>query len=274
MDALVQPKVKARKILIIDDHPVMRAGITAVLGQEPDLTICGEASNEDDSLQLARQLRPDLVIIDLSLSGTSGTALLTKLKHLLPDLRLLVLSMHDEHVHAEKCLRAGAHGYLMKDQAPATLVKAVRAVLNGELYVSDHMRTLLLQGLARPKRDTVEPASDAPSVLTRAEWLVLELIGMGFSSRAIAQKLSRSVKTINAHRANIQQKLQLPDSVALVRYALNWTQQGPDAAARSEATVVRSGKCLDCDHWPGDTGPGAGCDADIGTNDPDNGVNS
>ena len=264
----------AHKILIIDDHPVMRAGIAAVLSQEPDLSICGEASNEEDSLQLARRLSPDLVIIDLSLEGTSGTALLSKLKHLVPDLRLLVLSMHDEHVHAEKCLRAGAHGYLMKDQAPATLIKAVRAVLNSELYVSDHMRTLLLQGLAHPKRDAAESASDAPTVLTRAEWLVLELIGMGFSSRAIAEKLNRSVKTINAHRANIQQKLQLPDSTALVRYALNWTQQGPEAHDRREPAVVRSGKCLDCDHWPGDTGPGAGCDADTGTNDPDNQVNS
>ena len=274
MDALIQSKVKPRSILIIDDHPVMRAGITAVLGQESDLSICGEASNEEDSLQLARQLRPDLVIIDLSLSGTSGTALLTKLKHVLPDLRLLVLSMHDEHVHAEKCLRAGAHGYLMKDQAPATLVKAVRAVLNGELYVSDHMRTLLLQGLAHPKRDHAEADSDAPSVLTRAEWLVLELIGMGFSSRAIAEKLNRSVKTINAHRANIQQKLQLPDSAALVRYALNWTQQGPEAAARREPALVRAGRCLDCGHWPGDSDHATGCDAASGTNDPGNGANS
>jgi DNA-binding NarL/FixJ family response regulator len=263
----------AHKILIIDDHPVMRAGIAAVLSQEPDLSIRGEASNEEDSLQLARRLSPDLVIIDLSLSGTSGTALLSKLKHLLPDLRLLVLSMHDEHVHAEKCLRAGAHGYLMKDQAPATLVKAVRAVLNGELYVSDHMRTLLLKGLAQPKRETSAPPSDAPTVLTRAEWLVLELIGMGFSSRAIAEKLNRSVKTINAHRANIQQKLQLSDSAALVRYALNWTQQGPEAAGRREPAVVRSGKCLECGFWPGDSNHSSGCDAETGTNDPDHGAN-
>jgi DNA-binding NarL/FixJ family response regulator len=265
-------KPQMHSILIIDDHPVMRAGIAAVLSQEPDLTVCGEASNEADTLQLARRLKPDLVILDLSLEGTSGTAVLHKLKHMSPNLRILVLSMHDEHVHAEQCLRAGAQGYLMKDQAPATLIRAVRAVLKDELFVSDHMRTVLLKGLSRPPHEHAAPNGEAPTVLTRTEWMVLELVGMGFSSRIIAEKLNRSIKTVNAHRANIQQKLQLSDSAALVRYAINWTQQGPDGAVRRTPAMVRSGKCLECDFWPGDTEEEGSCDAGTGTNIPDSDI--
>ncbi len=230
MDTLTQ-----HTILIVDDHPIMREGLATVIAAEPDLRVCAQAGSEPEALALAAQHQPEVVILDLSLTETSGITLLNKLRRQLPAARLLVFSMHDEHMHAEKCLQAGAHGYLMKNQPAEVLIGAIRTLLGGDLFVSKHMRTLMLQGLTQGQTAKASPSSEhSPALLTRTEWLVLELIGMGFSSRSIAEKLKRSIKTISAHRANIQRKLGLPDNAALMRYAIQWSQQAPTSARPME----------------------------------------
>lgn len=211
-------------VMIIDDHPIMREGLAAFINAEPDLQVSAQAATEQEALVLAAQRQPEVVILDLSLSETSGIALLSKLRRQLPAARLLIFSMHDEHVHAEKSLQAGAHGYLMKNQSAEVLIGAIRTLLGGDLFVSKHMRTRLLRGLMQGQTGQSSPN---PTLLTRTEWLVLELIGMGFSSRNIADKLKRSIKTISAHRANIQHKLGLPDNAALMHYAIQYSQQTP-----------------------------------------------
>jgi len=222
-------------VMIVDDHPIMREGLAAVINAQPDLEVSAQAATEQEALVLAAQRQPEVVILDLSLSETSGITLLNKLRRQLPAARLLIFSMHDEHLHAEKCLQAGAHGYLMKNQSAEVLIGAIRTLVGGDLFVSKHMRTRLLRGLMQGQ--TAQSSSNptpTPTLLTRTEWLVLELIGMGFSSRNIADKLKRSIKTISAHRANIQHKLGLPDNAALMHYAIQYSQQTPAVTPPTE----------------------------------------
>jgi len=209
------PSRKA-KILIVDDHAIVRHGITMLLNQEPELHVCCEAADLQQAIAANRACAHDLAIVDLSLAGMSGLELVKRLQTESPDLPILVMSMHDEAVYAEPALRAGAHGYLMKQAATETLLKAVRQILAGELYVSDKMRSQMLQMMRGNSAD-----ASPTSRLTPSEFEVLHLIGLGLSTSDISQKLHRSVKTIESHRANIKRKLNLKNGNELTHFAFS-----------------------------------------------------
>lgn len=209
-------------VMIVDDHPIVRAGIVSVLTRDPEFTVCCEAGSEEEVVEKIPVCRPDLAIIDLSLIQFSGFLLFRKLLKHFPGVRILVLSMHDETVYAEKVLKAGGHGYLMKGEATDALIHAARTVLRGDFYVSDRMRNLMLQRVARgPNR---QPTNGATDLLTPAEFAVLQLIAEGVTTQMIAKQLNRSIKTIDTHRANIKRKLELPNNEALLRYAIEYSR--------------------------------------------------
>jgi len=210
------------KIVIVDDHPIVRAGLAAVIGQDPGFIVVGECGTAEEAAASIRKHQPHLAIVDLTLGTASAIPLFRRLQHDQPSLRVLALSMHDETIFAVKALQAGAHGYLMKGAAIDTLNNAIRTVLCGKLYVSDLMRNHLLQGLAgRP----VPVVDERPDNLTSGELVVLQMMGAGASTREIAEKLGRSLKTIETHRNNIRRKLNLPSSAALIRFATQWAQR-------------------------------------------------
>jgi DNA-binding NarL/FixJ family response regulator len=211
-------------VFIIDDHPVVRVGIAAIVGRERDMQVCCEAASEKEAVEKLTDCSVDLAIVDLSLSTESGFTLFRRLLQINPNIKLLVLSMHDENVYAEKVIQAGAHGYVMKQEATSTLVTAIRAVMKGDLYVSDRMRSMMLKGLVQGR--VAERSAPSPAQLSQTELVVLHHIGMGDGSREIANKLNRSAKTIDAHRANIKRKLGLPSSSALQSFAIQWVRQG------------------------------------------------
>ena len=206
---------KAR-ILIVDDHAVVRQGIAMLVNQEPDLQACCEASDIPEALMANRLCSHDLAIVDLSLAEMSGLELVKRMQAEFPVLPILVMSMHDETVYAEPALRAGAHGYLMKQAATETMLKAIRQILEGELYVSDQIRSRLLKSLRGSVTETSPTNRLSPS-----EFEVLHLIGLGLGTSEISKKLNRSVKTIESHRANIKKKLNLKNGNELTHYAIN-----------------------------------------------------
>lgn len=211
---------KAR-VLVVEDHPIYRDGLTQLIDRQRDLHVCAEASTAKEALALAKSHRPDLVLLDLTLQGTGGVEVLRQLKALHPKLPVLVLSMHDEAQYAERVLRAGAAGYLMKQEASGTLIGAIRAVLAGELHMSRRMEvTLMRKALAVPE---LSP-DDTVSGLTDRELQVFELIGAGIPTREIATRLGVSSKTIETHRENIKRKLELAGGPELVIRARTWVR--------------------------------------------------
>lgn len=220
-----EPQRKAR-ILIVDDHPIVRQGIALLINREPDLHACSEADDAEQAIAANLASPHDLAIVDLSLAGTSGLDLVKQLRLKFPELLILVMSMHDETLYAERALHLGAHGYLMKQEATTTMLTALRQILHGELYVSNRMRSRILQqrtqGASRPS-----PVSS----LTASEFEVLHLLGMGLATSEIADKLNRSIKTIESHRANIRKKLDLRSGNELVLFAIQWVN-GPGMADR------------------------------------------
>jgi len=211
----------AARILVVDDHPIVRLGIRGMIGVDGGLSICGEAASADAALKMAEEARPDLAIVDLSLGEGAGLDLVRRMHETMPDMPVLVLSMHDEALFAERVLRAGARGYIMKQQAIDGLVTAVRRVLSGQVYVSERMSQSLLQRLGH---DTPRPGGRLGH-LTDREIEVLEMIGRGHGTAAIAEQLNVSVKTIETHRANIKAKLDLKDGADLIRFAASWIEK-------------------------------------------------
>lgn len=212
---------KAR-ILIVDDHPVVRWGISQMVNQEADLHICCEAGNMDEALRARAACRHDLAIVDISLEGVSGISLVKSFKAVDPKLPILIMSMHDETIYVERALRAGARGYIMKHEAPDKILKAIRQTLAGDIYVSDKMRSKLLEQMF----DDGSGAIDSPvAKLSDTELEVMRLIGRGLSTREISALMNRSIKTIETHRSNIKEKLQLKTSLELVRFSARWTEQ-------------------------------------------------
>ena len=206
---------KKARILIVDDHPIVRQGISMLINLEPEMHVCCEADDATQALAANRSCVHDVAIVDLTLAGASGLELIKKLHGEFPELRILVVSMHDEMVYAETALRAGARGYLMKQVATDTVLQAIRQILRGELYVSDPMRSHLLKKMVHGA------GSPAAHRLTASEAEVLHLIGMGLGTSEIAARLARSIKTIESHRANIKKKLNLDSGNQLVHYAIN-----------------------------------------------------
>jgi DNA-binding NarL/FixJ family response regulator len=212
--------LKPARILIVDDHPIVRLGIRQMIAFEPDLTVCGEADSAGSALGLLAS-KPDLAIVDLSLREGSGLELIRSLREAAPEMRILVLSMHDEALFAERALRAGAHGYMMKQEAIDNLVHAIQEVLAGRLFVSRRMSQHLLARLGQhPSAGGTQLGS-----LTDRELEVFELIGRGLSTAAIAERLDVSIKTIETYRSNIKTKLELKDATELIRFAATWTER-------------------------------------------------
>jgi len=212
-----------RRVFIVDDHPIVRQGLAQMLNQEMDFLVCGEAEDAQHALEAIAALQPDLVLVDLSLKGGSGLDLIRALRARQSALPVLVVSMHDESLYVERVLRAGARGYIMKQEATDTMMYAIRRVLRGDIYVSDKMTTKLL---GRFVFDSVAPSASALERLSNRELEVLRLIGDGHNTRHIAAVLHVSIKTVESHRAHIKEKLQLKDTTALVRYAMQWVDNG------------------------------------------------
>jgi DNA-binding NarL/FixJ family response regulator len=209
------PSVSAapRRVLIVDDHPVVRQGIKLMIEAEPDLTICGEAQTEQQARKLMRELRPDALLVDLSLSEGDGFNVVRDVHAHFPATRVLVLSMHDEAIYAERLLAEGASGYIMKQAATDQLVTALRTVLRGERFISQSLKRSL---------ETRSEVGGPRSRLSVRELQVISLIGNGLGTREIAGSLSLSVKTVETHRLTIKRKLALETNAQLVRYAIKW----------------------------------------------------
>jgi len=212
-----------RKILIVDDHPVLRRGMAALIDAEPDLVVCAEAANCPAALEAIRENAPDLVIVDLALGDDDGLVLIKEMKSQHSKIPALVLSMHDEALYAERCLRAGARGYVTKQQLDDTVLVAIRCLLDGETYMSDALRARLAAKFAGGQ--TLETSSPLVALSDR-QLQVFRLIGQGQTTRQIAEALNLSVKTIESHRESIKQKLTLETSAELARRATQWVETG------------------------------------------------
>jgi DNA-binding NarL/FixJ family response regulator len=219
MAKLISPASKTtvqKKILVVDDHPMMREGLRAVIKHEPDLIVCGVAENAIQAMEAVPKLTPDLALVDITLPGKSGLELVKDLKALHPELPILAISMHDESLYAERMLRAGANGYITKQQPSEELVRAIRKVLGREIYVSKEMSDKLLRRFSGQTAKMESPME----ILTDREFEILELIGEGKSPKDIAQQLHISGKTVAVHSANIRQKLNLKTTAHLIRFAV------------------------------------------------------
>lgn len=211
--------VKTKRIVVVDDHPVIREGLKKLLETESDLAVCGQAEDAFEALGVISELKPDLVIVDIALKKSSGLDLLKSIKAQSPKLPVLVMSMHHEKIYAERALRAGAKGYIMKDNAPAKIVDAIRQILNGRLYVSEDISDKLMQKLARGSEEIDRPAIDS---LSDRELQVFQLMGEGYGTREIANKLYLSTKTVETYRSHIKEKLNLSNSSELLQSAIQW----------------------------------------------------
>ncbi|MEJ0098876.1 MAG: response regulator transcription factor [Pseudomonadota bacterium] len=208
-------KTEARRVLVVDDHPVVRQGIKLVINAEPDFTVCGEAENEQSARRMLRELQPDALVVDLSLgAGGDGFNIVRDVHAHFPQLPILVMSMHDETVYADRLFAQGASGYIMKQAAADQLVTALRSVLRGERFVSENLR--------RHMAERGADDGDHVSKLSARELQVISLIGQGLGTREIAERLSLSVKTVETHRLAIKRKLTLDTNSQLVQYAIKW----------------------------------------------------
>ena len=210
-----------KRILIVDDHPIVRQGLDQQLNHEPDLIVCAQAGNASQALAAVEEHKPDLALIDINLPGRSGLELIRDIRAVAPKLPMLVLSMHDESVFAERVLRAGGRGYISKDAGGEKLLEAIRRVLSGEIYVSESVSTRLLDSLSGKQRPrTVSPVEQ----LTDRELEVFTLIGQAKETKEIARRLHMSGKTVEAHRAAIKRKLKLTTGPELTRHAVLWVE--------------------------------------------------
>jgi len=212
-----------KKILIVEDHPIFRWGLSELINQEPDLVVCGEATNASGAWKAIEQLNPDLIIADITLEDSDGIDLTKEVARRNRELPVLILSMHDQFLYAERALHAGARGYIMKQEAMENVVTAIRQVLAGKVYLDEHVKDQILFNLAeRPAGNSRSPLDR----LTDRELEVFRMIGKGFSTREIASKLHLSIKTIGTYRERIKEKLNLKHANELVRHAVHWEKTG------------------------------------------------
>jgi DNA-binding NarL/FixJ family response regulator len=208
------------KVFVVDDHPIVRQGLALLINREQDLVVCGEAEDTQSAMQSFMSVRPDILVVDISLNGPDGLDLLKDVRMRHPDLPVLILSMHDESIYAERALRAGAQGYIMKQEATEKVLVALRRILSNEIYVSERIANRMLQ------RYIGNPTSERPSSvadLTDRELEVFRLIGEGHSTRQIAEELHISVKTVESYQAHIKEKLSLRSARELVQHAIQWS---------------------------------------------------
>jgi DNA-binding NarL/FixJ family response regulator len=212
------------RILLVDDHPLLREGLGRLIDAKADLGVCGMAGTVQEALSMVESSKPDLVITDLTLPGRNGLELIKDLGATHPELPIIVLSMHDELIYAERVLRAGGRGYVMKDSSTDRLLEAIEVVLGGGVFASQTVTTHLLKALSSVKGP---PAPGFPlERLTDREMEVFELIGQARSNHDIASRLGISPRTLDAHRAHIREKLGLEDGNELTRYAIRWVEVG------------------------------------------------
>jgi len=222
MYALEGTQTVKRKVFVVDDHPIVRAGLAQLINREPDLFVCGDAEEMHTALQTIDRLRPDILIVDISLNGPDGLDLLKTIRAKDPSLPVLILSMHDESIYAERALRAGANGYIMKQEGTDRVLIALRRILDREIYVSDRVASKMLRqfvgggGPSGLKRSPLEGLSDR-------ELEVLRLIGEGLGTRQIAEQLHLSIKTVETYQGHLKDKLGLKNSRELVQYAIQFS---------------------------------------------------
>ncbi|MGH8021036.1 MAG: response regulator [Opitutaceae bacterium] len=222
--APAQSSTGAKKISIflVDDHPLVRQGLGQVIGAETDMAICGEAETAAKALSGIDAKKPDLVIVDISLRGNNGLELIKNIKAIHHNLPILVFSMHDETVYAQRALRAGARAYVMKQESADKIILAIRRIMSGDIYVSNRVADQVLHQLVSGGGD---PAGSPVDRLSDRELEVIQLIGRGLSTREIAGSLNLSVKTIESHRAHIKEKLNLRNATELVQFSVQWVEQ-------------------------------------------------
>jgi DNA-binding NarL/FixJ family response regulator len=212
-------KKNQTRILLIDDHPLLRTGIGQLIAQQKDMVVCGEVDDSLKALDAIEATNPDIVILDITLKKMSGIEVLKHIKVRYPKVKVLILSMHDETLYAPRALRAGACGYIMKQEAAENVITALRKINSGEVYISERMAT---QMLSRMVGGRATPISSPVDLLSDRELEVFALLGKGDGTRDIAEKLNLSVKTIESHRAHIKEKLNLKNATELVRHAVQW----------------------------------------------------
>ncbi len=214
------PTKKRARILIVDDHPAVREALASRIGRQPDLEVCGEAADMSEALRLVADTQPDLAVVDISLKTGSGIDLIKRIKDRNDNVRMLVWSMHSESLYAERALRAGALGYINKDQATDKIIDAIRRVLEGKVYLSNAMAEKMLHRAVGGGREEV--TRSPLDVLADRELEVFRLIGQGVKTAEIAERLHLSVKTVETYRDRIRQKLDLSDGTELAHYAAKW----------------------------------------------------
>ena len=211
-----------RTVFVIDDHPIVREGLTQLINREPDLTVCGTAEDIYEALKAMQTLKPDIALADISLKGADGIELIKNLKIRMPALPVLVLSIHDESIYAPRALRAGARGFIMKQEATENVLLALRRVLSGDIYLSKRMANKMLQQFVGAPGTAQKFSIDR---LSDRELEVFRLIGQGHGTRRIAEELRLSVKTVESYREHIKEKMTLSDASELVQHAIQWLQR-------------------------------------------------
>ncbi|MBA4418767.1 MAG: DNA-binding response regulator [Syntrophus sp. (in: bacteria)] len=211
---------RKKKILIVDDHPILRKGLSMLINQEPDLIVEGEAEDARKAMEQIEALSPDMVIVDISLPGIDGVELIKNIRLRFNDLPTLVVSMHDESLFAERALRAGARGYIMKQEAVEKVLVGIRHVLAGEIFVSNATATKMLEKFVDGDGGKATSPLD---LLSDRELAVFQLIGQGLGTRHIAEQLHLSVKTVESYRSHIKVKLKIDSGMDLLKYAIQWT---------------------------------------------------
>ena len=222
---LAEVSTLRKKVLLVDDHPMMRSGLAQVINQQADLVVSGEAGNANEAMQRIALFKPNIVVLDISLEGKSGLELIKDLQAMHPEILILVMSMHDESLYAQRVLRAGARGYVMKKAGGEAVLQAIRQILSGKVYVSERMSAQILNEFAGGH----STKSKSPiELLTDREFEVFKLIGEGCITREIAGRLHLSPKTVDVYRQNLKEKLGLPSGTSLVMHAMRWveTQSG------------------------------------------------
>ena len=221
-------KRRVRRVLIVDDHPIVRQGLRRIMENEEDLIVCGEAETARDARTAIKELNPDVMIADISLKQSDGIELVRDVRAHYPQLPILVLSMHDEAIYAERMLSAGANGYIMKQAESDELLLALRRVLGGGVYVSEAIGNSMIRKLAAGGRYV---SSNPIERLSNRELQILQMIGSGLSTRQTAEALSLSMKTVETHRERIKRKLHLATGSQLVQYAVNWSDRSDAGVA-------------------------------------------
>ncbi len=215
----------AVRIVIVDDHPMVRERLAEIINREADMQVCGEAEDRPNALEVIGREQPDLAIVDLTLKRSNGLDLIKDLRAMHPELRILVVSMQEENLYAERVIRAGAHGYITKQEATRKILESIRMVLSGKVYLSDALSADILSRMVGKSK---APGSSF-ELLTDRELQVFDLVGQGFGTRQIAEQLGLDVKTVETYRARIKDKLELKDASELLRKAIAWKLDHPTA---------------------------------------------